>query len=67
MCIIIILAEETFTTMEEKNVISWNPMGYAKAGDLTAPRAHDYVRQHNIKMDNYVGIFTANVDRLILP
>uniref|UniRef100_A0A3Q7G576 Uncharacterized protein n=1 Tax=Solanum lycopersicum TaxID=4081 RepID=A0A3Q7G576_SOLLC len=51
---------ETFTAMEEKNVISWNPMGYAKAGDLTAARPHDYVRQHDIKMDNYVRIFTAN-------
>ena len=67
MWIIIILVEEAFTKMEEKNVISWNPTGYAKARDLTDARAHDYVRQHDVKMDNKLRIFTANVDRLILP
>ncbi|WMV33920.1 hypothetical protein MTR67_027305 [Solanum verrucosum] len=37
---LVILAEEVFAEMEEKNVVSWNAMimGYAKAGDLTAAR-----------------------------
>ncbi|XP_015077503.1 pentatricopeptide repeat-containing protein At2g22410, mitochondrial-like [Solanum pennellii] len=121
---LVILAEEVFTKMKEKNVVSWNAMiiGYAKAGDLTSARklfdkmpnrdviswtsmitgycqanrfsdaialfqemmaikvkpdevtvasvlsacarlgtfdvgkaVHDYVRQHDIKMDIYVG------------
>ncbi|XP_055830928.1 pentatricopeptide repeat-containing protein At2g22410, mitochondrial-like [Solanum dulcamara] len=121
---LVILAEEVFAKMEERNVVSWNAMimGYAKAGDLMAARelfdkmpnrdviswtsmitgycqanrfsdsialfqammaikvkpdevtvasvlsacarlgrfdvgkaVHDYVRQHDIKMDIYVG------------
>ncbi|KAK4340837.1 hypothetical protein RND71_039338 [Anisodus tanguticus] len=121
---LVILAEEVFAKMEDRNVVSWNAMimGYAKAGDLTAARelfdkmpnrdviswtsivtgycqanrfseaialfqqmmvvkvkpdevtvasvlsacarlgtldvgkaVHDYVRQHDIKMDIYVG------------
>lgn len=37
---LVILAEEVFAMMEERNVVSWNAMlmGYAKAGDLMAAR-----------------------------
>ncbi|KAK4357494.1 hypothetical protein RND71_023104 [Anisodus tanguticus] len=37
---LVILAEEVFAKMEERNVVSWNAMimGYAKAGDLTGAR-----------------------------
>ncbi|CAN4097555.1 unnamed protein product [Withania somnifera] len=37
---LVILAEEIFSKMEERNAVSWNAMimGYAKAGDLTSAR-----------------------------